>query len=354
MNYRSMKKILAAVLAGVMMLGAGTACGAAANGNETASNGTEEYVYSRLSMEDVPVPEGFEPFIRIDIDDPDAWKGDLKKLRLVTEGRYEFIVPDEKYGVPDMEPGTAGLDTLDISGSAEFSEQQFHELAETLRDCAGGKEIYIVDLRRESHAMLNGVSCEWYASYNWSNYGMTAEEIEKDQDERFGSLVGKSITVYPKEDNMPSEEGVEIQVETYLTERELVEGEGFHYVRIPVLDHAFPSPEEVDAFVEFVKGIDMDNSWLHFHCQGGKGRTIIFMMMYDKMKNPDVPMLEIMVRQTKLGGIYPLYISKEDAFKQAIYEERAEQSKLFFEYVDENREDGYKQKWSDWLAEQSR
>ncbi len=43
--------------------------------------------------------------------------------RFLTEGAYSFKTLDEKYGIsPDVVPNVMGLDTLNISGSAEFSE----------------------------------------------------------------------------------------------------------------------------------------------------------------------------------------------------------------------------------------
>ncbi len=297
-----------------------------------------------------PEPEGFSPFIRIDRDDPEAWKGEIANVRLITKDRYELKTPDEKYGVPDVKPSEEGLDTLDISGSAQFSADQFHDFAQVLRECANGKEIYILDLRRESHALLNGISFSYYPSYNWSNRDYSLDEINQDQDERFGSMVGTTITAFPKKDNMPQGEGSTFDIESYQTEQELVEGEGLHYVRIPILDHSWPSPEEMDQFVDFVKSIDMDNSWLHFHCHAGKGRTGALMAAYDMMKNPNVPLEDIEIRQAMFGGTYLDYVDHEDSFKEKIYEERQAMAKLFYQYVQENKDSDYATPWSVWLA----
>ena len=78
-----------------------------------------------------------------------------------------------------------------------------------------------------------------------------------------------------------------------MTEKELVESEGFEYIRLPMRDHSWPTAESIDTFVSFVKSIDPDQSWLHFHCMGGRGRTGVMMMLYDMMMNPDVPMKRI-------------------------------------------------------------
>ena len=90
------------------------------------------------------------PFIRMDRDDPGAWKGELDSVRLLTGHLYEFGPVNDKYGIdPDYVPSDEGLSTLNISGSAQFSEPQFARLAETLRQCANEKRVIIVDLRQE-------------------------------------------------------------------------------------------------------------------------------------------------------------------------------------------------------------
>ena len=73
-------------------------------------------------------------------------------------------------------PDTKGMDTLNISGSAEFSEDQFRDLAERLRELADGKEIWIVDCRIEGHSLLNGISVSWYGDRNWAYRCITPAE----------------------------------------------------------------------------------------------------------------------------------------------------------------------------------
>jgi hypothetical protein len=48
------------------------------------------------------------------------------------------------------------------------------------------------------------------------------------------------------------------------------------------------------------------------------------MTLYDMMINPDVPMEDIVVRQTLLGGSYPLYTGDSDSYKAPYYEKRPE------------------------------
>ena len=132
---------------------------------------------------------GFEPFIRVDRDDPNAYDRELENLRFITGDMYEFQELDEKYRIPkDYVPVETSLDTLYVSASAQFNDWQFHGLAGCLREVAGGKKIVILDLRRESHALLNGRPFSVYRLHNWSNPGLSTDEIMADEERYFSSL----------------------------------------------------------------------------------------------------------------------------------------------------------------------
>ena len=82
-----------------------------------------------------------------------------------------------------------------------------------------------------------------------------------------------------------------------------------------------------------MKSIDPEKAWLHFHCMAGRGRTGVMMMLYDMMRNPDVPMMDIVVRQAMTGSGYALYTEDSDSYKVPLYEEKAGMTPLFYEYV---------------------
>ena len=215
---------------------------------------------------------------------------------MITGDLYELKALNEKYGIPgDYTPVETGLDALDVSASAQFNDWQFHDLAERLREVAGGKKIVILDLRRESHALLNGRPFSVYRLHNWSNPGLSTDEIMADEERYFSSLVGTTLEAHPKEGDGPGE-ACEYEIESFMSEKELVEGEGLTYLRIPSIDHRWPDPECADQFIILIKEVGIDNLWLHIHCHAGKGRTGSFLVMYDKMKNPDVPIRDIAIR----------------------------------------------------------
>jgi len=291
------------------------------------------------------------PFIRMDRDNPDAWLEKLDNVRFVKDSLFAFRNVNQKYGIdPEYHPDTKGLDTLCISGSAQFSIPQFRTLADSLRSCAAGRTVYIIDLRQESHVLVNeGISLSWYGSHNWANAGMTAAEAETDEVTRFGGMIGSTVSAFARENDTPINE-TEILIRSVMTERKLVESEGFVYVRLPIQDHTWPTPEEIDYFILLVRDLDPDQIWLHFHCQAGKGRTGIMMMIYDMIRNPDVAMKDIVIRQTMLGGSYPLYTENSDSYKVPLYAEKARMTPLFYAYVQEEHIGGFTVLWSDWLA----
>ena len=302
--------------------------------------------------------ETYAPFYRFDLDSPDAWQEPLSNPRVLTEGAWAFkpLDPEKsrQYGLdPEALPAADGLDTLNISGSAEFSEDQFRKLADDLRTLAGDKQIWVVDCRLEGHGLVNGISVSWYGDHNWANKGMTLEEAEADEARRFGSLVGSDITVYTAKDNVPGESR-KITVERWMTERELVESEGFHYLRLAANDHSWPEEGAVDAFIAFVSELDrmvgLDQVWLHFHCQAGKSRTGIFMAIYDMIRNPGVPFEDIVLRHALTGSSYFPYVDESNELA-AVYALRARRVRQVYDYLHDGRAREGGISWSAWVAD---
>lgn len=326
---KAFKNTVACVFALAIFAAAFSGCGAGTSDPDSANEATK-------SEADAKNEDGV--FVRIDRDDPDAWQNELSNLRFLTDGEYSFKTLHE-----DLVPSEEGFDTLNISGSAQFSVNQFKELAPKLREY--NKRVYIIDTRLESHGFINDIAYSWCGKKNAANLGKTREEIEGDE-KGLSSVIGSTLTAYTAVDDEP-DQAVEIEAKSWQTERELVEGEGFYYHRLACPDHCWPPAEVIDEFIEFANGIDMNNSWLHFHCQAGKGRTGAFMTIYDMMKNPGVACDDILLRQamTGSGNLYDKS-SEDSSFSQ---KERCVLARAVYAYIQENCKKDYIEKWSTWL-----
>ena len=150
--------------------------------------------------------------------------------------------------------------------------------------------------------MNEGIPLSWYDAHNRANEGMTLEELEADESERFGAMVGNTIEANARTGDTPIELPMVISVQSVITEKELAESEGFESIRLPIRDHSWPEAETIDAFILFVKSIDPEQSWLHFHCMAGRGypeglkgknipehvRVITIAVAYDAMNSDRV------------------------------------------------------------------
>ncbi len=261
-----------------------------------------------------------DTFIRIDRDDPEAWKGELDNVRFLPEVR--------------------------MSGSAQFSEDQFHDLADRLRET--GKDVVIVDCRLESHGFINGIAVSWCGKDNAANAGMSAEEV-MEAEEKLSSLTGTSVTAYTAENDEPAE-GTDLEAETWKTEKALAEEEGFGYLRLACPDHCWPPAEVIDSFIAYAGDLPED-TWLHFHCQAGSGRTGAFMTIFEMMQRPGVPVEEILQHQADTGSGNLVDRAKPE--KSHAQKERCVLARAAYLYIQENRGSGYAVTWSDWLKDHS-
>ena len=260
-------------------------------------------------------------FIRIDRDDPAAWEKELDNVR---------FLQDEG-----------------MSGSAQFSENQFRSLASDLRQRSG--DVYIVDCRLESHGFINGIAVSWCRVNNGANLGKTVEEVEADE-KALAGLIGTTVTAYTAENDEPRD-GTEFVVSAWNTEHALVESEGFRYLRLACPDHGWPPAEVIDVFIEFAKNLET-NVWLHFHCQAGSGRTGAFMTIYEMMQKPDAAVEEILQHQADTGS--GNLVKRAAPEKSHAQKERCVLARAVYRYINENRASDYAVKWSDWLAAHSR
>lgn len=275
----------------------------------------------------------------------------LFNLRFVTN---EFDATTEnalELPDPSYVPTRQGLDGLNISGSARPTKKQLEDLAPTLKQKSVNKPIYVVDLRSETHAIINGHHLSQYGFQNWVNIGKSKDEIIEDEKQLVNSLKGGKIT-YAKigsSTNYEPKNAVEEEVSEALTEEELVTSLGMKYQRITALDHVFQKDAIIDDFIAFYRSLPADGAWLHFHCQAGRGRTTFFMCLYDMLRNPAVPLKDILYRQTLIGGTSMYNDGTGQAeWRQDLFKEISVMIPVVYAYVQDNVKNGYSVPWSTW------
>lgn len=213
-----------------------------------------------------------------------ANKSKLPRNFRTANSAYRTDADPEKAGEGfEANPSRKGLATLYASGSAEFSVKEFDKMVPVLKEQAKGP-IYIVDLRQESHGLINGTAVSWYGERDWGNLGKSKRAALRDEKSRLKAIKGKDVTMAKLGKAKEPVNPVTVKAESVMSEEQLVKSHGLRYFRIAATDHVWPSAENIDAFIRFTRKLPKD-AWLHFHCQAGEGRTTAYMAMYDMMKN---------------------------------------------------------------------
>lgn len=351
-----MRKILMAAAAITLMMTAAAALTACSNDDNPAGGGEQKPVYKYLHYADARDNMGAEERAqyaaycwRLERKDkaqePKNWRTCQGEL---TPNEESALFPD-----PDYQPSTDGLRTLAISGSSDLSAKEMDWVKAEIRKLTDGP-IYIIDVRGESHGLINGMHVSRYGANNWGNVGRTHAQIVADEAADIHATLGQTIDIYSlsKTDNyQPTESGrTAVAVVSAQTEEEACAERGLGYARFTVPDRAFPGDSELEAFVAFVQTLPA-NAWLHFHCQAGAGRTTQYMIFYDMMRNPGLPLKDITYRQCLLGGNYLLYDGSapgEDPVKAELCAEKAQMIALFYDYIQANHATAYQTRWGQW------
>lgn len=238
-------------------------------------------------------------------------------------------------------PSIQGLRTLSASASGQFSEKSLNEILKHIPH----SNILIVDLRQESHGFLDGMAVSWYGEHDWANVDKNLVEIAMDERSRLGHIQERGFaSVFDHESPIP------VYTKNVIQEETLVASKKLHYKRIPVTDHCKPSSEAVDDFLAMIKNLNSD-TWIHFHCAAGRGRSTTFIVMYDMLKNAkDVSFDDIVLRHSLLGGKDLMKPPAQDLWKYPYLVERQKFLKEFYQYSKEA--DFRALTWTAWLSRQ--
>lgn len=133
------------------------------------------------------------------------------------------------------------------------------------------------------------------------------------------------------------------------SEGEMAKDYGFGYKNIKIHSKALSSDEVVDDFIEFVDHLKPE-TWVHFHCRMGKGRTSIMLVMFDILHNaPSVPLNDIVKRQHLLGSenLFNVVERKGGTYSAEMLENRKNFILKFYDFATQRKTGGIL-KWSDW------
>ena len=235
-----------------------------------------------------------------------------------------------KTGLPDR---FRDIPNLNFSGSAQFTSEQ----VENLKNAINKPNICIIDLRQESHGLVNDYAISFFNPNKDLNNGFTTEETIKTENNLLSKIkIGEPLSIYRKTGILFKE----MNVDFVSNESSAVTKAGMEYKRYAVKDNGAPTPEIVNQFVEFIKSKPSDLH-LHFHCDAGEGRTTTFMSMYQiLMNNTNLSLEQIISYQYNVGGVN-LHDNKH----------QFEFLEDFYRYVSENKSNNYTTSYSEWIKQ---
>ncbi len=247
-----------------------------------------------------------------------------------------------------------GIEKLNSSASGQFSESN---LLTTLQE-REKKHIWIIDLRSESHAFVDGQAISWYGPHNADNQHLTLSEITQKEKKQISDLVKQNQFhvghIVRKRSGMVQEVTPELVKSNQIeTESELTYRLGYHYVRLPVVDRNVPNHHILDELINLVE-TGPKNAWYHFHCRAGKGRATTFMVLYDIIKNGDKLLLnDIIERQAYFGGkdLRKLPVKQQDLWKLESAKDRLQLLKDFHQFRQSPQY--LKMPWSEWITQKT-
>ena len=250
-----------------------------------------------------------------------------------TSNKNESIITIDSTSSVGLPMRLRDIPTLNISGSAQFTKDQLLNLKNSINK----DNICIVDLRQESHGMINDLAISFLNPYKDLNNGFTTEQTIKAENSLLNKIkIGNTIQLY-------KHTGIfikDITVDFISNESQLVTEADMQYKRFAVKDNSAPTPDIVDEFVEFIKN-KPDDIHLHFHCAAGKGRTTSFMVMYQAMKNnSNLTLEQLLSYQYNIGGV-----NLHDNNIQYNFLED------FCNYVQKNKDSSYSISYSQWIKE---
>jgi rhodanese-related sulfurtransferase len=227
---------------------------------------------------------------------------------------------------------------INAISSAQFSEDELQKL----RQKYPNEKIVIVDLRQESHGFINGKPVSWRSYFEKINQNKEISEILSDEKlhldaaKKDHEIVINEVVKRDKESGWYEDVAPKnVTVNQAISEKDLAQKNGFEYQRFSIRDFDIPEAKEFSRMINFIKNLSEDKK-IYVHCAGGRGRTAMFLVILDIIKNgKKVELEEIFKRQNKLGGARLDEISKEEAWSKKLATERLKMLKDFYRVTTE-------------------
>lgn len=227
---------------------------------------------------------------------------------------------------------------INAIASAQFSEDELQKL----RQKYPNEKIVIVDLRQESHGFINGKPVLWRSYFEKINQNKKISEILSDEKLRLNAakkdheIVINEVVKRDKESGWYEDVAPKIiTVNQAISEKDLAQKNGFEYQRFSIRDFDIPKAKEFSRMINFIKNLPEDKK-IYVHCAGGRGRTAMFLVILDIIKNgKKIELEEIFKRQNKLGGARLDEISKEEAWSKKLASERLKMLEDFYRLTTE-------------------
>jgi len=246
-------------------------------------------------------------------------------------------------------PAAEGLAELHASASGQFSESELREMLARLP-----KGALIVDLRQESHGFISSIAVSWYAERNRANAGKTLAEIVEDEKNRLREVeenknAGIVLLGFGEKEHEGPPESIVVPVKKVFAESELAPFYGLGYKRIPAPDTLAPRDEDVDAFLEMARSLPRE-TWVHFHCNTGRGRTTTYLVLYDIWRNAAKASLEDIVKRQLLLGGADLASEGRAGRRDQDFKDREAFFRRFYEFARENQNNS-QAAWTGWAKD---
>lgn len=251
-----------------------------------------------------------------------------------------------------------GLSNLRLSASVTPNQQDLMAIAMIVNHTTQGQitKIIDLDLREETHGIVNGNPVTLTIKNDWINLGKSSQQIIAEETAWQASLLNQKVlhnVLTPTQfKGGDYNAGIDIPVNSVQSEESIANAEGFTYIRLTISDHMAPKPADVDQFITLVETLP-PGVWLHLHCRGGKGRTTTFLAIADMLQNADKVSLEdIIKRQASVAPFEDLsQVDNKNPDLKQYYQQRYDFTKAFYQYA-LARKHGYHGTWSEWVANQ--